>query len=479
MRYGVLEMLPFALAVVFTHGVASGDVTPTSAVLWTRTDRRAELRVEVAADAGFGGATLTRAGTATEASDFTVKVLVEPLEPSRTYYYRFSDGESTSETGSFRTAPPRSASASVRFAFTGDSDGTRVGGRPGYNEFEVLEALRRDDPDFFVYLGDTIYADSGLRPGPARSLDEFRALYRENREYPALRRLLQSVSTYAIWDDHEVHNDFAGQTVDRDLFAAGRRAFLEYLPVRDLPFPDRASCAADPVFRLFRWGSDVDVIVLDERSCRSAEAAESCAGDLAPALPPLFRLAASLPVLPPPACLAALNDPARTFLGGFQKLVFLSALLYSRAKFKFVINEVPIQQIYALPYDRWEGYAAERAEILRFIRDNGIRNVVFLTTDIHASLYGPVALNRLGGDSAPIADEFVTGPIATATLGREVAANYPISPEDYRRLIDLLGVECVNLDTYSYGLVEVRGGAATVSLKNDRGETFCRKTLGP
>ncbi len=467
-----------ALAVSFTHGVASGDVTATSAVLWTRVDREASLRVEASTDPNFRAATLTRTAAATAATDFTVKIVAEPLDSGRLYYYRFTDGDATSDTGSFRTAPPRNMSAPVRFVFTGDSDGTRVNGRPAFNQFEVLDAARRENPDFFVYLGDTVYADSGRRPAPAHTLDEYRALYKENREYPALRGLLQAVSTYAIWDDHEVYNDFDAQTVDRALYDAGRRAFLEYMPLLDLPLPDRASCAADPLFRLFRWGSDIDLIILDERSCRSAGVEHACSGDPAPALPPLFRLAVNLTPAPPPGCLDALRDPSRTLLGGFQKLVLKSALLYSQAKFKFVINEVPIQQLYALPYDRWEGYAAERDEILRFLRDNSIRNVIFLTADSHANFAGPVVLDRLA-NPLPIADEFVAGPIATNTLGREIQDQFPISLEDYRRLLELIGVECVDLDAYGYGLVEVQAGAATVSLKNDRGEVLCRKTIGP
>jgi alkaline phosphatase D len=471
-------MLVFALAVGFTHGVASGDVTSTSAVLWTRADREAALRVEVALDPEFRSRTLSVPAAAATAADFTVKLLAEPLEPGRSYYYRFTDGESYSETGTFRTAPSRAVAAPVRFVFSGDSDGTRVDGRPAYNEFEVLDAARRENPDFFVYLGDTVYADSGRRRASASTLEEYRALYQENREYPALRRLLAAASTYAIWDDHEVRNDYEGQTVDPALYANGRRAFLEYMPVRELPFPDRASCAGDPLFRLFRWGSEVDLIILDERSCRSTDAEHACASDWAPALAPLLRLALRLPPSPPEGCLAALGDPGRTFLGGFQKLVFKAALLYSRARFKFVINELPIQQLLALPYDRWEGYAAERDEILRFIRDNHIRNVVFLTADTHASLVGKVVLDRFT-DPAPVADEFVVGPIATTTFGRELQRTFPISPEDYQRVLETMGVECAELDAYSYGLVEVQSSVVSISLKNDQGEVLCRKVLGP
>ena len=70
------------------------------------------------------------------------------------------------------------------------------------------------------------------------------------------------------------------------------------------------------------------------------------------------------------------------------------ALLISNAKFKFVISSVSIQQTFALPYDDWEGYGAERSEILDFIRNNGIKNVIFMTTDLHLNLMNEVFIDR-------------------------------------------------------------------------------------
>jgi len=141
-----------------------------------------------------------------------------------------------------------------------------------------------------------------------------------------------------------------------------------------------------------------------------------------------------------------------------------------------VINEVSIQQLYALPYDRWEGYAGEREEILRFIRDNRIRNVVFLTADAHASLVGRVVLD---GDG--VAEEFITGPIATRTLRNEIESLVPYSPAAVQGALGFAGVECSNLDAYSYGLVDVdpRAGTARITLKDQHGVVLCSKTLGP
>ena len=82
-------------------------------------------------------------------------------------------------------------------------------------------------------------------------------------------------------------------------------------------------------------------------------------------------------------------------LGARQYAAFTKAIKASTATWKVVVNEVPIQQYYALPYDRWEGYAAEREKLLVFLKAN-VRNVVFLTTDTHANLVNEVRSRTLG-----------------------------------------------------------------------------------
>lgn len=461
----------------FPDGVAAGDVTATAAQLWTHADTEADLTLEVAADPWFNTVVARRVVRAGPATDFTAQAGVEGLNPGERYYFRWRRGADAGPLGVFRTAPPPDRPADVRFAYSGDSDGTPVDGRPVYNAFDVLAAVRREAPAFFVYLGDTVYADSPARTGgPARTLADYRQTYRTNRRLPALTDLLAAVPIYAIWDDHEVLNDYAGQTVDRARYAAARQAFLEYMPLRVDALPPADGCADAPLFRVFRWGSLVEIIVLDTRSCRSADAAAACrdeAGnpDPAPTLPALSRLNLGLPATPPPGCREAIADPNRTLLGGHQKALFKQALLTSTATFKFVVNPVPIQQYYFWPYDRWEGYAAERAEILNFIRIHRLANVIFLTTDAHASLMNEVFLDRFT-DPTPVAYEAVTGPIAAATLGSRLQrSGGPELVEQFHRGLDLVGMDCRRLDAYAYGLVtvEAAGPRATIRLQDETG----------
>src|SRR3954471_12268396 len=146
--------------------------------------------------------------------------------------------------------------------------------------------------------------------------------------------------------------------------------------------------------------------------------------DLAPTAPSGLRLFAGLPAAPPAGCLDAINDPARTLLGPVQKAAFEADLAASTAKFKIVLSEDAIQQFYALPYDRWEGYGGDRSEILNHIRDNHISNVVFLTTDLHANIANNVFIDKTL-DPDPIAYEAISGPIATNTYKHEILNSFP------------------------------------------------------
>jgi len=299
-----------------------------------------------------------------------------------------------------------------------------------------------------------------------------------------------------------VRNDY-DVTVDPALYAAGRQAFREYMPVIDIPLPSQA-CVGHPMFKVFRWGAHVDLIVLDTHSCRSQSAAPACplpAGflfptDPLPTLPDAFRPPFGGFTTPTqsPTCLAAINDPSRTLLGSVQKALLKAALRHSTATVKFVISPSTIAQTLVTPLARWEGYAAERREVLEFIRDHGIQNVIFLSTDDHRNLIIPVLVD-LFADPTPVALEFVTGPIAAFTdadgfrffFGPGKLSDAAIAANN--ALLDIAGAECRNTDAYSYGVVEVSAaGAVTVTLKDAAGGTIlseqagnapCVKTLTP
>jgi alkaline phosphatase D len=435
------------------------------------------VELEIARDPGFADVVRRRGGVASPDADYAVQLEVRGLDAAAEYHYRFSaagggTGRLASRAGSFRTLPRHDTAAPLRFVISGDANARFV--RDNGLSFYVLSAAAAEEPDFFVYFGDTIYADSGVLPGgrAATTLDEYREVHRITRDDPHLQELLARTATYTGWDDHEVHNDYAGESVDPARFAAGAQSFFEYLPVRQRP--------GWPVFRTHRrvrFGSDVELFFLDGRQHRSAEQFcnptlpdgpetpetlfsplvedEDLARQFLPAN--LFAAAAALLLPSDPECVATrLRDPDRTYLGRSQLEWLKTVLLESTATWKILINNTPIASLLFLPYDRWEGYAVEREELLAFIAANrDPAHVLVLTTDFHTNL----ALRRRD------LTEVIVGPIATNTFGRSVVdllpPGVPISADQVFIFLNLmlraanrslLGAEH---DALSYALVEV------------------------
>ncbi len=178
-----------------------------------------------------------------------------------------------------------------------------------------------------------------------------------------------------------------------------------------------------------------------------------------------------------PACTQTLDSPTRTLLGQAQYDAFVRAIRASTATWKVVMNEVPLLQLFALPYDRWEGYNAERKHLLADL--TGVENVVFLTTDTHANLIGEVRTSTFdpAGPGSTGIWEVVTGPVATNTYAKEIdeylgaqgtagfIAGLFFRPPPPRGL----GLQCAALDTYSYAQVVVTASALTVRPKTATG----------
>ena len=199
---GAILLFP-STAVLTTAGllVTVGDVTSTSAVVWTRSVAPGEVGVEYGPIGGDRARTRLEARTS---DDLTGKVRIERLLPATRYGYRVR-ARGGSATGEFVTAPAADADGPARFAWSGDLGGQGYC-RPretGYPIFDVMTGFR---PDFFVFLGDTIYADSRCdRPGDvpgsdfiATRLEGFRAKHRYNRADPAVQRFFRTTSVYAI-----------------------------------------------------------------------------------------------------------------------------------------------------------------------------------------------------------------------------------------------------------------------------------------
>lgn len=445
----------------FPLGVAAGDARESSAILWTAVADAPRVRCEVSADARFETLVFVADADSDDASDRTVRLTAGGLAPGTDYWYRFLDPRSgaVSETGRFRSAPGPAAPTAFRFAFSGD---TNFQSAP----FRLMSDLAAQAPDLFIWFGDLIYADApagGL--GVAQSLDEYRAKYRQLRGDEHVRAALAATALWAGWDDHELGNDYAGldPNLPTEQRAAAYQAFFEHVPIeRGGPAGD-----ADRTYRRLRYGAHAEFFFLDERQYRQPSAARECRGNLDPEGFVLGGLTRD------GACLAALRGE-RSMLGAAQMEWLLDGLRTSDARWKFVVNNVPLSYLGVFPYDRWDGYDAERRALLEFIDAAAIEGVVFLTTDIHANGYNP----DVGGyfrarradyalSGSVVMRELIVGPLGNATAHETLTG---AAPALLRPLLGILeqsllarvrranGLAFIDADKLSYALIEIDAG---------------------
>ena len=330
---------------------AAGDVTAAGAVIWLRAERESAVAVEYGKEPALQEALKAPPVRVAGDNDYTGKVFLRDLEPRTTYYYRAAVADKKpGPTARFVTAPRADQLTDVRFAFSGDT-------RQSYRPFTIMDAIREKQPEFFLHLGDTIYADAD---GVSRHLSQYRDKYVNNRKDEPTQRLFAETSLFVVWDDHEVADNYRAQN---PLAPVGRRAFFDYWPVRQDPSD------AQRIYRPARWGKAVELFILDTRQYR--------------------------------------DETTGTILGAQQKQWFLDCLAASDARFKFVCTSVPFSSPGA---DKWGGYPADRDEVLKVIKQKKLRGVIFLTADVH---YAAVA--RVPGNTA--LREVIVGPLA-AQMGK-------------------------------------------------------------
>jgi alkaline phosphatase D len=439
----------------FPQGVLSGDPTPNGITLLTLVDHvggAGSVKLEVATDKAFRKVVASKSIATSGARNHSVKARLKGLKPHERYYYRFETRDKHSPVGRFQTALPADSEQPVKFAFFSCADYTH-----GY--YNAYDLLAREDVDFVVNLGDYIYAEAyhskkdgtGVRDDKvASTLAGYRDKYALYRSDPLLRSVHSKFPIVSIWDDHEVQDNYAGGAgpsggLDPSLhYTTARRnaaykAFFEAMPF----FPQGAS----RIYRGLNFGKTVDLIMLDQRQYRG----DQPCGDAFAA----------------PQC-AEFNNP-RPFLGTAQMAWAKQRLQSSQAAWKVVGNEVMIMNTKAGPstylgFDSWQGYHTEREELLAHIQSKAIKDVVFVTGDIHTFVAGDVRTQDSTGDT--VALEFVGGSVTSAGLGETdldlgggvVIKGNDQNPNTPQAVIDGLKsfnpwVKSADFDHHGYGLV--------------------------
>jgi len=399
---------------VITDGIASGDVTDNSAVVWSRAKDRALMHVQYDTDQSFSHAK-SKTLLVDKLTDLAGHIKLDLLSPDTIYYYRVwfsSASDSNNNTtkslstrpdsviGSFRTAPDHLTSKPISFVVGGDIGGQnycRRDGTGGIQDYPIFSIMQSLSPDFFIFNGDQIYGDYTCSAnGPSNvtgwtniegnfpsvtdnevnwsNQTQLQDVYNKHWEYnradPHLQSLLSNTSMYSQADDHEIVNDYGGKwsywtnaTKGRagfsNLVKAGINAFFNFSPI------DRNKDEPNRVYRSFHWGKDLDLFILDMHSYRSRN---------------------DLPDTP---------QNNKTLLGKDQLRWLEQSLLNSTATWKVISADVPttVPSCFnkELGCDNWatngttfkKTFTRERSEFLKFLDDHNIRNVVIVATDVH------------------------------------------------------------------------------------------------
>ncbi len=427
------DLAPAESPLQITHGVACGDVTPHTAIIWARSDAEGMMKVAYSRDPAFMDSVIeVDDAPAVAAEDYTASVQLRGLRPGTRYHYRvwFSHERgveppalSYANEGAFTTPPDSTTSAPVSFVWGFGLGGDGYCRRPAQG-YPIVARMTELKPDFFVALGNMIYADSECRaeasaggnpwentPGGysavsapdvpwetlSRTRDIFWQHWRYNRAEAHLRQLLSETCFYAQWDDGEVIRDFGGRwaywnAANRNrpgyplLVLEGRDAFLEYAPLA------RHAREANRIYRSFHWGKDLDLFLLDVRSYRSRND------------------------------LADTPENSKTMLGPEQLEWLRQGLLRSKATWKVVSCSVPLTIPIGNPEPGYDGWAADEAggggferellDLLGSLDRGHVRNLVFLTAG--ANWPAQIRCARdLDGDGSPLVFyELAVGPLS-------------------------------------------------------------------
>lgn len=313
----------------FKLGVASGDAGPDRVYLWTYYSGANSLKV--------CAWTEDRQGIWSDApvrDGGYVQVEVSGLKPGTRYRYAFSEIDSgrqvigQSPVGYFRTALPENTLETVRFG--------AVSCIKYLYEPVLLEQAAREKLDLFLFNGDNSYNDGMV------TQQEFRERWQETISKKGHLELRGAFGMIATIDDHDIENNFDREQIDPVKFNNGLAAFFEHMPMRRNPEePGR-------VWRKLSWGQTLDIFVLDCRTERHPSQGQ--------------------------------------YISLAQMSWLKQELLASKAMFKVIMNSVPITEYpswFVMAHDRWQGFPEQRKEILEFIDDHEIKNLLWLSGDFH------------------------------------------------------------------------------------------------
>lgn len=407
-------------------GVSAGLVGRRDAIVWAHVDRPGRLVVEYSTTPSFAKSSRLTGTVAAADTGLTARARIGSLPAAQDIFYRATVEDASSKTvsepvsGHFRTA--RQGGQPVTIAWSADVCGQGWGIDRSRGGMRLFETMSKINPDLFVHVGDTIYADGPLSDEvtlddgsiwknlvtPAKSkvaetLEEFRGNHLYNRLDDHYRRFAGDVAQVVMWDDHEVRNNWFHQEPLDDarytekrvsiLAARARQAFLEHYPIS----MDRRADAL--IYRSIDCGPLVEIFALDMRSYRGANSAN----------------------------LQTTQGADTAFLGSRQLTWLADALTASKATWKVIAADMPLGVVVSHTPGQHEAVAngddgpargreLEIHGLLRTLKQRHVTNVIWVTADVHYS-----AAHFFHPDRAASRDfdpfwEFIAGPAHAGTF---------------------------------------------------------------
>ena len=278
---------------------------------------------------------LVHSGTA-ETADGYAKVALDALAAGQWYQFvwmRSGDDEPVrSQVGRFRTAIERGCGERLVVAATSCTNRRLA-------PYRSLEMMAAEQPDLFLQLGDMSYNDR------AQSTAEYRALWHETLSDPGYAAILAQCGMYVTWDDHEIVDSSSYYAIDDERRRIATDAWFETLPSPRLE--------NDRFWDSYRWGDTAEFFVLDCRSEREP---------------------------------ASRRTPEAAYISRAQMEWLKQGLAESQAVWKVILNSVPMTNwpdAAILESDRWEGYEAQRQELVDYFIAQDLEGVVVVSGDFH------------------------------------------------------------------------------------------------
>ena len=342
----------FAQKKYINAGPMLGHVGMTEAWLWIQTNAPATVRFAWYPEKQPGQKKYSRKVRTHKDNGYTFKTKLTGLKRGTVYRYEvYINGKKiqfpyklrfkTQDIWRYHKAPADFSFVFGSGAYINDEPWDRKGGEYG-GHYRIYESVADKHPDFMIWGGDNVY----LRQGEWNSKQRVIYRYTHDRHIPEVQRLLGTVANYAILDDHDFGpNDSDGSFWNKNTTEEVFRDFWAN--------PSFGVGNINGAITQFSW-YDADFFLLDNRYYRDAN-----------------KLKTKSP---------------KTMLGKEQLAWLKNALAASNARFKFIVmggqflNTVRRFETYSN-----HGFDKERLDIIDYIYDQGLKNVIFLTGDRHES----------------------------------------------------------------------------------------------